>query len=121
MAFSEHAIEEVWQKGITVEGYDSNRYRQDVCKAWIMRTEYGNINSALGWEIDHVFPQSKGGKDDLINLRPMQHQNNASKADNYPVYKAVITSDGNKNIGLEKEYTVNKELQDQLANLHSNR
>jgi hypothetical protein len=119
MAFSEHTIEEVWKKGIAVEGYNPDLYRKDACGAWIMRSEHGNTNSILGWEVDHVFPQSKGGKEDLINLRPMQHQNNASKADNYPVYKAVITSDGSKNIGLEKEYTVNKKLQDQLANLYS--
>lgn len=121
MSFSENTIEDVWKKGITVEGYNPELYRQDVCEAWMMRTEYDNMNSALGWQIDRVLPLSKGGGDDLVNLRPMQHQNKASKSDDYPIYKGVITSEESKVITEQNEYTVRQDLQDKLTELYLNK
>jgi hypothetical protein len=107
--FSEEKINKVWEKAQIVENYDPTKYRQDVCNAWIQRDQYGTENS-FGWEVDHVFPQSKGGTDDLLNLRPMHWENNRSKADDFPQYSGVLTSKDNTNIREEKSYTVNEKL-----------
>lgn len=61
MAFNEDIIAAVWNKARPVEGYNPDSYRKDVCGAWIMREAYGNRDSNYGWEIDHVYPVSKGG------------------------------------------------------------
>ena len=111
--FSEEKINQVWEKGFVVEGYNKDKYRQDTCGAWMQKDKYG-IEENVGWEIDHVYPSSKGGTDDLINLRPMQWQNNRSKADDYPSYTCAIKSSDNKNIPSEETRTVNSNLQEQL-------
>ncbi len=74
-------IKEVWRKATIVPGVDKNNLRKDQCGAWIKFSDYGNRNSETGWEIDHIKPISKGGKDNIENLRPLQWQNNAEKSD----------------------------------------
>ena len=80
-SFDEATIETVWQKG-TPEPNLSN-YRKDVCGASMYRPNYGK-QEKWGWEIDHIKPVSKGGTDDLGNLRPLQWENNRTKGDSYP-------------------------------------
>lgn len=111
--FSQNKINQVWEKAFSIEGYDATKFRQDVCGAWIQKDKYGT-EETYGWEIDHVYPSSKGGTDDLINLRPMQWENNRSKQDNYPSYYCAIKSNGNKNIKSDITKTIYKELQDIL-------
>jgi hypothetical protein len=77
--FSENTIQEVWEKGKVVSGWDPSKRRKDQCGAWIRRKEHGNRDSSFGWEIDHISPS---GSDALHNLRPLQWKNN------------VVTSDG---------------------------
>jgi hypothetical protein len=113
--FSEEKIQQVWDKAQIVDTYDKDKYRKDCCNAWIQRDQYGQ-EGQYGWEIDHVYPESKGGNEDLINLRPMQWKNNRSKADNFPDYTASKTSDGNKNIDIQEEKTVNEQLKNELKN-----
>ena len=79
-SFDEATIEAVWQKG-TPESYAS--FRKDHCGASMHRPKYGK-QEQWGWEIDHIKPVSKGGTDDLSNLRPMQWENNRAKGDSYP-------------------------------------
>lgn len=115
----EESINRIWLKGLKVEGYDSDLYRQDYSGAWISRQAYGDHDSILGWEIDHVYPKSKGGTDEEINLRPINWQNNQSKGDSYPEYIAVVTSEDNKNVMRETRCTVGKALQTQLKALYN--
>ena len=77
MSFSEYTVQKVWEKGTVVAGNKPNDWRKDQCGAWIGRSYYGNRNSQYGWEIDHIKPESKGGGDELSNLRPLQWENNA--------------------------------------------
>jgi 5-methylcytosine-specific restriction endonuclease McrA len=57
------------------------RWRFDACGALIERSKYGDTDSNLGWEIDHVVPVSKNGVDSLWNLQPLHWQNNRKKGD----------------------------------------
>lgn len=117
---------EVWNKGQRVEGFDSDMYRKDPCGAWIVWDKYGVQDSIYGWEIDHIYPQSKlqeqGFREELIddirNLRPMQHSNNESKGNDYPSYAAVVTSEGNRNIYKDASLVVNEATRNILAQLY---
>ena len=85
--FDEATIEAVWQKG-TLEPLLSS-FREDFCGANMRRNKYGK-QEHWGWEIDHIIPVSKGGTDDLSNLRPLQWENNRYKADNYPHWHCKV-------------------------------
>lgn len=114
----EATVDLIWQKGLKVDGYDADLYRQDFSGAWISRKAYGNRESVFGWEIDHIYPRSKGGTDEEVNLRPINWRNNISKGDSYPEYDAVIVSDGNKNIERMTPCTVSIALQARLKQLY---
>jgi len=93
MSFSDEKIQQVWEKGTTVENYDKDKYRKDKCGAWMDREKYGDRNSMLGWEIDHIDPK---GSDDLSNLRPLQWKNNVAKGEGR--LECPVTADGNNNV-----------------------
>lgn len=111
--FSNEIINQVWEKAFIVAEYDKDVYRKDNCGAWIQRNKY-SLEENLGWEIDHVYPSSKGGNDGLINLRSIQWKNNRSKADNYPSYSCAIKSNDNKNVKSDETRTIYIELQEAL-------
>jgi hypothetical protein len=115
---TEENINSAWERATKVDNFDSNQFRKDSCGAWIIRSHYGQRDSVYGWEVDHVYPQSMGGGDDLENLRAMQWENNMSKGDDYPDYKAVVQSEGNKNVRKEGQFTVNASLQATLKKLY---
>lgn len=115
----ESTVDLIWQKGLIVDGYNPDLYRQDYSGAWIARNYYGNRGSIFGWEIDHVYPVSKGGTDESVNLRPINWKNNVSKGDDYPEYVAAVVSEGNKNIEKETRCTVGKDLQARLKALYN--
>ncbi|UAY52705.1 HNH endonuclease [Ferruginibacter albus] len=95
--FEGDIIDQVWEKGQVVEGYDSSKFRKDLCGAWMVKDSYNNQSSSFGWVIDHSMPISKGGTDELANLQPLQWQNNLNKGDSYPEWLCVITSVENRN------------------------
>ncbi|RCS55772.1 HNH endonuclease [Bremerella cremea] len=78
----------VWQKGCVIAGYDPAVWRIDACGSFMRFSEYGTL-SDYGWEIDHVKPVSKDGRDDLYNLRPLHWQNNRSKGDDWPNWRCA--------------------------------
>ena len=71
----------IWSKGIIVPGVNPAERRKDVCGAWIDWLAYGNRKSSFGWEVDHMFPVSKGGAHHINNVHPLHWQNNARKSD----------------------------------------
>lgn len=123
---TEEQIQEAWNRATVVDGYDKDRYRKDACGAWILRNKYGDTDSLYGWEVDHIVPQSllreKGYSEMMIdyslNLRALQHENNASKSDDYPSYTAVVTSEGTENVRVTKFLEVNKKKQEALKKLY---
>ncbi len=112
-------IERIWQKAIVVEGYDKALYRQDFSGAWISRNAYNDRNSVLGWEIDHIYPKSKGGGNHWVNLRPINWKNNIAKGDDYPNYVAAVVAEDNKNIEKEVNCTVGLKLQEELSKIYN--
>ncbi len=77
--WTDEMIQNVWEKGKVATNYDSSKFRKDECGAWICRNKYGDRDSIYGWEIDHITPESEGGRDELSNLRPLQWKNNVNK------------------------------------------
>ena len=127
MAWSEEQIQYVWNRASIVNGFDKSRFRKDACGAWIMWDKYGDNDSLYGWEIDHIVPKAlleeKGycqkDIDNRDNLRALQHENNASKGDDYPSYTSVVTSEGSENVTMMKFLEVNVKKQEMLRKLYN--
>lgn len=70
----------VWDKGRKVlfpAPLDPAVWRQDDFGQLIRWSDYGDRNSAYGWEIDHRVPTGLGGSDLLSNKRPLHCSVNA--------------------------------------------
>lgn len=80
-AWTQQQINAVWQKGSTITGFPSEKYRADKCSHAMEYSEHGNRQSQYGWEIDHINPVANGGGDELWNLQPLFWGNNADKSD----------------------------------------
>ena len=102
---SDALIDQIWEKAKIVDGYDSTRWRKDFAGAWIKKDQYG-IQSIYGWEIDHLKPVKLGGRDDISNLNPLHWENNRAKSSNYPRFRTVISSEGNRNVNAEKLWQI---------------
>ncbi|MDA7959319.1 MAG: hypothetical protein MPJ08_01140 [Nitrosopumilus sp.] len=91
----------LWGKAISVDGYDGNRYRKDVCGAWIRWGEYGRIgadesHTSRRWSKDHIVPVAEGGSAHPSNLRALQWYNNQMKSDGH--HRCHVTSRGDENV-----------------------
>lgn len=76
MGFSKDVIDAVWNR---CAGKENNGYKMDQCTAWIYKDSYGK-QSSYGWQIDHITPISKGGTDELSNLRALHWANNLARS-----------------------------------------
>ncbi len=114
MSFTEEQKLDAWNKARIIEGTDANLFRQDACGAWIRWDMYANRNNDYGWEIDHIFPESRGGTNISENLRALQWENNLTKGDDYPCYMAAVTSQGIENVPSNRFLMVNDEKRKQL-------
>ena len=71
--FSDAQKQTAWNKAKIVEN-DNDKgkvWRKDLADAWIKFTDYGDQESDYGWEVDHAFPESKGGGTEDYNIQAM--------------------------------------------------
>lgn len=68
----------VWNKGTIIPNFDAAIWRWDAFGHVIHYADYGDRNSAYGWEIDHIHAVALGDSDDISNLRPLHCSNNAT-------------------------------------------
>ncbi len=104
---NEKTIIEVWGRAIAVGGYSPDKWRKDFAGAWIQRDQFG-LSSEYGWDICHLTPASHGGTDDIDNLCAIQWENHRRKSNHYPVFKTVVTAEGDKNIHEERIWRIGK-------------
>lgn len=88
MNYTETVLRQVWNKASTIPGEDRDYKRKDQCGATILWNQYGTSGNH-GWEVDHIKPKSKGGSNQLYNLQPLHHENNAAKSNNYPKWSCA--------------------------------
>lgn len=134
--FTEEKLNKIWEKGIIDSRFDPNKVRKDACGAWIIRDKYDDRNNPFGWEVDHIYPQSKLKEagvpenliNDMTNLRPLNWKNNVSKGCDYPCYQSAMKSESSKdsngrevdrNIACSDEREVNDVVQQQISELFS--
>ncbi len=118
MIYTDDIIDRIWQTARKVEGMDADMVRKDPCGAWIVRDKYAQPENEYGWEIDHIYPLSMGGDDNLKNLRAMHCANARSKNGSYPSYIVAVTSEGDKNIPTKRVLKVNRAKRDVLEALY---
>lgn len=126
MEITEEIKRIVWDKGTKVQNFDPSKYRKDACGAWIAWDRYDDKHSPYGWQIDHIYPESKlqlkrlsrESIDDIRNLRPMHWRNNASKGADYPTYHSVVKAVDNHNENIDDTFEVNSEVQSILRELY---
>lgn len=132
--FTDEQINEIWNKGLQDSKFDSNFVRRDACGAWMIRDRYNDRKSPFGWEVDHIYPESKLKElgvpneliDNMVNLRPLNWKNNVSKGSDYPHYQSKSKASTFKdskgknfdiNIDCEDEKEINDETQQQIEEL----
>lgn len=75
---SPEVIEKVWYKAKKIRGKDPELYRQDPYRNHMYWYSYGK-STPMGWDLDHIKPKSKGGKDTVQNFQALNTSVNRSK------------------------------------------
>ena len=70
------------------EQFGSQQKAFDFAGREIAKAAYNNRNSKFGWNVDHILPQSRGGKTADHNLICCHILTNDEKADKFPCFKA---------------------------------
>lgn len=127
--FTEELLNKIWNKGCIDSRYDSDFVRKDACGAWIIKDKYNDRDNIYGWEVDHIYPESKLKElgvpqelvDDVDNLRPLNWRNNVSKDTDYPHYQATMKAEEGKpedyNVECSDEKEVNADVQHRIEEL----
>jgi len=84
LALSYTQIQQVWDKGRPILGFDPAIWRHDEFGRVINRFDHGNITSQYGWEVDHIIPVARNGTDALYNLRPLHRQSHYERHNQPP-------------------------------------
>ena len=81
MSIPDEWVSIIWEKGRIDPRRDINpdTFRLDDYGELMERGQYGKRESVLGWEADHIIPESKGGRTELSNLRPLNWQSNLER------------------------------------------
>lgn len=79
---TKHCKDSVWEKAIIVSGKDPGLYRKDTKGNVLYYKSYGKYTK-MGWQIDHIKPQAKGGSHYIRNLQALQSIENIMKSDKY--------------------------------------
>ncbi len=116
----------VWGKAPFVDNHHPAYGKKDPCGACIKEDEYGNRDSNYGWEIDHIIPESvlkDAGVpqeliDDIDNLRPMHWRTNVQKSADFPIYGGEVSSIGDTNFDVSRDYRVNQDQINVLRKLY---
>ena len=74
---------DAWQKAAEIRGRNPDTWRVDPYGNRIRWGSYGTIGE-FGWELDHRFPESKGGSDADRNIQAVHWKENRKKSDKYP-------------------------------------
>lgn len=132
--YTKEQLDKIWEKGLKDDKYNPDFVRKDACGAWMIKGRYNDRSSSFGWEVDHIYPESKlkdmnipqAKIDDICNLRPLNWNNNVSKGSDYPHYqskiKAGVFTDENGqindvNVVGEDEKEINYDIQQQIIEL----
>ena len=79
--YTEAELLAIWNKGQIMPKKDpsGSKWRKDELGNRIYFDAYGNRDSAVGWEVDHVTRIADGGKSVFSNLRPLQWEANVER------------------------------------------
>ena len=73
----------LWNKN-----YGKRIQMKDFAGREMLKAAYDDRNSEFGWNLDHIYPVSKGGKTSDYNLICCNIRTNDEKANRFPVFKA---------------------------------
>lgn len=67
----------VWKTATIIKGYNPETHRKDAAGNIVYFNSYGK-DTKMGWNIDHIKPQTNGGSNALRNLQVLQTSYNKS-------------------------------------------
>lgn len=72
--------DKAWNNAKKIRGKDPDQYRQDPYGNVLKQSLYGK-DIPMGWEVDHILPESLGGSDSTRNLQALNTRVNREKGD----------------------------------------